>query len=109
MTGKIDISSLSLDRIPADVFTALLGIPRDSLARPPTPVQTKEAPIRRLGSTGNDETDRNRVFNQTVRETWADPEELTSFKAGDNRILELDIEFGAFGGLRTLDVSLLGH
>jgi hypothetical protein len=35
-----------------------------------------------------------------------DPEELTAFRAGDNRILELEREIGAFGGLRTIDVSV---
>jgi hypothetical protein len=107
--GKLDISSLSLDRIPADVYTALLGIPSDSLSRPPPPPQPKETglkPLRGGASAGiSTDSDRNAVFNQPVRETWADPEELTSLKGSDNRILELEVEIGAFGGLRTLDVS----
>jgi hypothetical protein len=36
-----------------------------------------------------------------------DPEELTAFRAADNRILELEREIGAFGGLRSIDVSPL--
>lgn len=108
--GKLDISSLALERIPADVYTALMGIPRESLARPASPPPPAQVDLairpRATGSfAGHGETDRDRVFNQTRRETWADPEEVTSFKAADNRIREIDVEFGAFGGLRTLDVS----
>jgi hypothetical protein len=54
-----------------------------------------------------EEESRDRVFNQPTRETWVDPEELTAFKAPDNRILEIEREIGAFGGLRSIDVSLL--
>ena len=107
--GKLDISSLDLERIPADVYTALLGIPADSLSRPPPPPAPKETAIktRLTGTAPQTESDRNAVFNQSTRETWADPEELTSLKASDNRILELEVEIGAFGGLRSLDVGSL--
>ena len=103
--GKLDISSLSLERVPADVYTALLGIPADSLSRPPPRPQPKETALKPLRGGVQNDNDRDAVFNQPVRETWADPEELTSLKVSDNRILELEVEIGAFGGLRTLDVS----
>ena len=35
-------------------------------------------------------------------------EELVSLKAGSNSIRELDVEFGAFGALKTIDVSSIG-
>ena len=43
----------------------------------------------------------------TAKEEWNDPEELTSFKADHNMIKEIEVEIGAFGGLKVLDVSCL--
>ena len=105
--GKLDISSLNLNRIPPDVYTTLAGIDTSSLTRPPSPPRPKEAAIRPLGGAGTPRQEtKEAVFNQQpAREAWVDPEELTGFKAADNRILELEREIGAFGGLRSIDVS----
>jgi len=67
-----------------------------------------ESAIRPLGGTPQRGLAEKRedVFNQPTREMWVDPEELTSFTAPDNRILELEREIGAFGGLKVVDVGL---
>jgi hypothetical protein len=89
------------------VYTTLAQIPTDSLSRPASPPRRQESAIRPYGSTPQRSLPERRedVFNQPTRETWVDPEELTSFKAPDNRILELEIEIGAFGGLKVMDVG----
>jgi hypothetical protein len=107
ITGKLDITGLNLHRIPVEVYTVLAGIDTESLTRPPSPPRPKEAAIRPLGSgaaTPRQDT-KEAVFNQPSREVWGDPEELTAFRAADNRILEIEREIGAFGGLRSIDVS----
>jgi hypothetical protein len=79
------------------------GMDVKSLTRPPSPPRPKESTIRPLGGAPREES-KEAVFNQPTRETWVDPEELTAFKVADNRILELEREIGAFGGLRSIDV-----
>ena len=51
-----------------------------------------------------------RPFGATsiTKDDWAEPEELVGFKAADNEIRELDIEIGAFGALKSIDVSRRG-
>ena len=71
-----------MEELPIELFTDLLGIPLSNLAR----AASSQTP-----------TSRGAV--------WVEPEELTAFKASSNRIREIDSEFGAFGGLRTLDVG----
>jgi hypothetical protein len=101
--GKLDISGLNLQRIPPDVYIMIGGMDVKSLTRPPSPPRPKESTIRPLGGAPREES-KEAVFNQPTRETWVDPEELTAFKVADNRILELEREIGAFGGLRSIDV-----
>jgi hypothetical protein len=109
MVGKLDISGLNLQRIPPDVYIMIGGMDVKSLTRPPSPPRPKESTIRPLGGAPREES-KEAVFNQPTRETWVDPEELTAFKVADNRILELEREIGAFGGLRSIDVCpLLQH
>jgi len=102
MIGKLDISGLNLQRIPPDVYIMIGGMDVKTLTRPPSPPRPKESTIRPLGGAPREES-KEAVFNQPTRETWADPEELTAFKVADNRILELEREIGAFGGLRSID------
>jgi hypothetical protein len=103
MLGKLDISGLNLQRVPPDVYIMIGGMDVKSLTRPPSPPRPKESTIRPLGGAPREES-KEAVFNQPTRETWVDPEELTAFKVADNRILELEREIGAFGGLRSIDV-----
>lgn len=54
-----------------------------------------------------DEDDQHRVFGTPPpKPKWTEPEELTVLRAAENRIKELEVEIGLFGGLKTLDVSL---
>lgn len=99
---------MNLQRIPPDVYILIGGMDSKSLTRPPSPPRPKESTIRPLAGAPREES-REAVFNQPTRETWVDPEELTAFRAADNRILELEREIGAFGGLRSIDVSPGGH
>ena len=78
--GKLDISAFSLDRIPARVYTDLLELDVASLSRPP--IEKHETP----------------------KEDRSEPEELVGLKASNNEIRELDLEIGAFGGLKSIDV-----
>ena len=50
---------------------------------------------------------RREVFGkeQKREEVWVECEEVTLLKAGENRIDQLDVEIGAFGGLKAIDVS----
>ncbi|WVQ85336.1 hypothetical protein IAT38_007501 [Cryptococcus sp. DSM 104549] len=119
-SGKLDISSLSLDRIPAEVYTKLLGIPTSELSNPPPPpppvlhAPRPSRPARPSTSPfavddDDERTDEGRelVFGKSTKqeEAWTEPEELTSFKAGDNKIESVEVELGMFGGLRILDLS----
>jgi len=111
ISGTLDISSLSLLRIPAEVYTDLLGLDPASLSHPPTP------PAPRLnadlqGMTRSFEPHMaiaedagNRFGGKSrVKEEWVEPEELVGLRAVENEIKELDIEIGAFGGLKSIDV-----
>lgn len=42
---------------------------------------------------------------KSKRDEWVEPEELVGFKASENELRGLDVEFGAFGGLKSVDVS----
>lgn len=35
---------------------------------------------------------------------WSEPEELTTLRLGNNKLVEIDREIGMFGGLKILDV-----
>ncbi|GMK59169.1 hypothetical protein CspeluHIS016_0701840 [Cutaneotrichosporon spelunceum] len=114
-SGKLDLASLELSRIPADVYTDLLGIPEDELSNPPSKPDSPEDMPRMPGMPAidtlalddiNDEDARARAFGTPPpKKPWSEPEELTSFKAGINRIREVDTELGLFGGLRILDLN----
>lgn len=117
-TGKLDLASLDLPHIPVEVYTELLGIPEAELSNPPPKAAPPEGGPRIPGmphidalSLANahpgDEEAKARAFGTPPpKKPWSEPEELTEFKAGPNRIKEIDVELGLFGGLRTLDVSL---
>ena len=64
--------------------------------------------VRRLGHSFDDlhTTDRKAIFGKDTREDepWVECAELVGFKAGENRIERLDIEIGAFGGLKGIEV-----
>ncbi|WVQ71055.1 hypothetical protein IAR50_000580 [Cryptococcus sp. DSM 104548] len=121
-SGKLDIAGLELDRVPAKVFMELLGLDPNGLSNPPpppTPKPTLLAPKARPASTSpfateddfQDDAQKDDVFGKPVEkeEVWTEPEEeLTTFRAGHNEILELDKEIGMFGGLKILDFSRNG-
>jgi hypothetical protein len=53
-----------------------------------------------------EEKSRDEVFGQgRKKEAWAEPEELVSLRAGGNEIDKVEVEVGAFGGLKVIDVS----
>jgi hypothetical protein len=108
--GKLDISSLDLHRVPPEAFQVLLGISSSSLARPVTP-EPKDDTVKTVkDSFANIQTgSRREVYGkeQLREEVWVECEEVTLFKAGENKIEKLDIEIGAFGGLKAIDVSPL--
>lgn len=110
---------MSLSALPSDVYTDLLGVPEDELSVPPAkpePVHQaappKEVEYDSFGraisalSLEDDDTARRLAFGTPPpKNRWSEPEELTSLRAPDNRILELEVEVGLFGGLKTLDVG----
>ncbi|KAK4689115.1 hypothetical protein P7C73_g1000, partial [Tremellales sp. Uapishka_1] len=105
--GKLDIASLKLARVPAEVYTKFLGIPPDSLSHPPSPPRPSANLPRLSGLHIGEEASREQVFGKSSEqreEEWVEPEELISFKAGENSIQVLDVEIGAFGGLKTIDL-----
>lgn len=105
--GRLDISNLDLHRIPPEAFSVLVGISPSNLERPPTPEPVDDQ-VKRLGhSFGSlDTNDRKAVFGKDTRrdEPWVECAELVGMKAGENRIKRLDIEIGAFGGLKGIEV-----
>ena len=110
--GKLDIASLNLESLPSTVFTALLGIPAGQLSRPPPSSAEDTDTIIGLASSISTNLQlegkgtREQAFGSKPREEeWSEPEELTSLKADHNLIREIDVEVGAFGGLKVLDVS----
>ncbi len=107
--GKLDISSFSLQRIPVQVYTDLLGLDANSLSHPSQsqPGLDEEGVAGSFKSqlTITDESGNPFGSRETKREEWVEPEELTGFKALENEIRELDVEVGAFGGLKSIDVS----
>ncbi|TYJ57633.1 hypothetical protein B9479_001715 [Cryptococcus floricola] len=121
-SGKLDIAGLELDRIPAKVFTELLGLDPKGLSNPPPPPSPKPtllAPKARPASASPFATEddfqndalKDDVFGKPVEkeEVWTEPEaELTTFRAGHNQILTLDKEIGMFGGLKILDLCRNG-
>lgn len=93
------------------MYTALLGIPADQLSNPP-PAEQADDSIKGLTSSLSTQlslqggASRERAFNQPVKQAeWTEPEELVSLRAEGNRIKEIDIEIGSFGGLKVIDVS----
>ncbi|WWD17984.1 hypothetical protein CI109_102430 [Kwoniella shandongensis] len=118
-SAKLDISSLSLKRIPAEVYTKLLGLQLDELSSPPpppSPPSSKKGDIfttpRQFGSefpTGLEKEDeRALIFGKSLKkgeEFWVEPEELTTFRAAGNELEVLEREMGMFGGLKSVDLS----
>lgn len=115
-SGKLDISQLDLDRMPVEVYTTLLGIPADQLSRPPAPERSEESDVVRgmttslstqltLDGGGSRERAFGQAHGQAAKQEWSEPEELTSLRAEGNRIREIELEIGAFGGLKAVDVS----
>lgn len=108
--GKLDIAGLGLDRVPSVVYTELLGLATDQLSRPP-PAAAAGSDMRGLSRDLESKLhamSREEAFGQAGRKhaEKAEPEEITLFRAGNNRIDQLEVEFGAFGGLTTIDVSV---
>ncbi|WVF70738.1 hypothetical protein IAT40_005532 [Kwoniella sp. CBS 6097] len=115
-TGKLDLSSMSLDSVPSEIYTTLLGIPPEELSNPPPkPEQSSDIPVARnfdpnapppKGLTKDEE--RALVFgSKAVKkdDRWEEPEELTSFRIADNTLQRIEREIGMFGGLERLDLS----
>ena len=108
--GKLDISSFGLDIIPPDIYTRLLGISPSDLSRPPSATPTPERkpndPSRSARPGAGPGDSREQVFSLPGREVdWGEATELTAFKAGENTLTELEKEIGAFGGLKSIDMS----
>jgi hypothetical protein len=80
--GKLDISSLKLKRIPANVYTTFLGISPRDLSNPPDVAEKGDA----VG-------------------VYGDVEEIVSWKAGSNEVEEVEKEIGGFGGLKVFEVG----
>ncbi|KAL7422745.1 hypothetical protein Q5752_002037 [Cryptotrichosporon argae] len=110
-SGKLDLASLHLDRLPAQVYTDLLGVPLDSLSRPPSPPSDQSPALPSLGNFDSalslaEASDRGFGANGVRREpAWTEPEELTNLRACDNAISEIEREIGGFGGLKSVDLS----
>ncbi|OCF32862.1 hypothetical protein I316_05499 [Kwoniella heveanensis BCC8398] len=115
-TGKLDLSSMSLDSVPSEIYTSLLGIPPEELSNPPPrPEALTDLPSARnfdpnapppKGLTKDEE--RALVFgSKAVKrdERWEEPEELTSFRIADNKLQRIEREIGMFGGLERLDLG----
>ena len=105
--GKLDITSFNLPRIPSEVYSVLLGIEPSNPA-PPSSAPASDAINRVTKSFENlGSGSRQDVFGKASNqpETWVECEELTYLKASDNRIEQLDVEIGAFGGLKAIEVG----
>ncbi|WVQ97096.1 hypothetical protein IAU59_004206 [Kwoniella sp. CBS 9459] len=115
-TGKLDLSSMSLNSVPSEIYTTLLEIPPEELSNPPPkPEASSDIPSARMfdpnapppkGLTKDEE--RALVFgSKAVKrdERWEEPEELTSWRIADNALQRIDREIGMFGGLERLDLS----
>lgn len=129
--GKLDISSLPLHRIPAEVYMDLLGIPEEDLSNPPGPAgpsngnaqqanekdkRTFSSQLRFASEDGlSAEEEMQRVFGgknvgaaKAKRDrVWVEPEETTLFRAWGCGVREIEREFGGFGGLKSIDVSFV--
>ncbi|WRT63971.1 uncharacterized protein IL334_000898 [Kwoniella shivajii] len=114
-SGKLDLCSLSLDIIPPEVYTTLLGIPSEELSSPPIKsipssdipkgslIDPNVTPPRGLGK----DEEKELVFGSKVKrkEEWIEPEELTAFRIAENNLRSIEREIGMFGGLERLDLS----
>lgn len=112
--GKLDLAALDLDRIPSDLYTSLLGIPASELSNPPAPpTASTSSDVKGMTSSFSahlslaEKSDRDAVFGRgTTREEWVEPEaELISFNAERNGIERIEREIGAFGGIKSINVS----
>jgi hypothetical protein len=83
-TGRLNICSMELERLPKQLWTKVLGMPDNEITRPSTP------PV------GGDD-------DETVPSY--EVEDLTQLKAASNMLKEIEPEIGWFGSLRILDVS----
>ncbi|WVO13174.1 hypothetical protein L204_100786 [Cryptococcus depauperatus] len=111
-SGKLDLSALELESLPSKVYTSLLGLGAEELSKPPPlpqPVAPKPRPSASPFAIDDDleRIERDEVFGsvQKKEDTWSEPEELTTLKAGSNKIVDVDKEIGMFGGLKILDLS----
>ena len=95
--------------MPAEAFQVLLGISSSNLARPITPEPEDDSIHSITDSFADLKTGtRREVFGKEEKreEVWVECEEVTLFKAGENKIERLDVEIGAFGGLKAIDVGI---
>lgn len=115
-SGKLDLSALELERIPPETYTALLGIPPEDLSNPPDAPSSTPSSKDVKGMTASFSTQlavaeksssREEIFGKGKRkEEWSEPEaELVAFNVERNRIEVIEREIGAFGGLKTVNVS----
>ncbi|AAW42699.2 hypothetical protein CNC04030 [Cryptococcus deneoformans JEC21] len=120
-SGKLDIASLELERIPPKVYISLLGLSTTDLSNPPpppSPPRESLAASRSRTAIGTspfavddeidvDNSQQGLAFRTWRKEEdiWSEPEELTTLRIGNNKLVEIDREIGMFGGLKILDLS----
>ncbi len=98
-TGKLNICSMELERLPKELWTKVLGMPERELSRPPTPPPELSTPRAGAGVFGQPlNVDEDVVPSYEV-------EDLTQLKAASNMIKDIEGEIGLFGSLKILDVS----
>lgn len=117
-SGKLDIASLELERIPEKVYISLLGLSATDLSNPLPPQSPSRESMAASGARPaigaspfavdeeEDSSRRDSVSGTWRREEdiWSEPEELTTLRLGNNKLVEIDREIGMFGGLKILDV-----
>ena len=96
--------------MPPEVYSVLLGINPKTLTRPPSPPPVAQPKLRNdpFAIDEIDDEDRTAVFGKDLikEHSWEECEEVVQFKASRNRIDQVDLEIGAFGGLKGFDVRL---
>ncbi|WVR05734.1 hypothetical protein IAU60_002759 [Kwoniella sp. DSM 27419] len=117
MSGKLDLCAMSLEAVPSQVYTTLLGIPAEELSSPPStdnaqpddlPKAQTFDPFKPIAKGLSKDDERAQVFGaKAVKkdDRWVEPEELSSFRMADNKLVQLEREIGMFGGLERLDLS----